>query len=110
MTSREWVRRFITARLERVREEPHLPIPPFAQEMTDVMFERWLSGEAAFWLHASQKAGLTPGQRTMRMQVSRFYENRLVALRSTDPSRVRDGSDEREEGSDGPDRAPAPDA
>lgn len=65
-----------------------------AHDMSDELMEKWLESEAQFWLSASQKRGLTLQQRQLRINVSRFYENRLIAVRTGDPSRVRDTDEE----------------
>lgn len=93
MISRQWMVRFITNHLHVAQQAPEHPVVPRAEEMTDELMDRWLESEVAFWASASGKRGLTPGQRTLRIQVSRFYEQRLTAHRAV--SRDRDTESER---------------
>lgn len=89
MISREWLTTFLATHLTRARVETEKPVIPMAEQMSGELLEKWLESEAVFWLHQSEKPGLTPGQRTLRVQVSRFYDNRLTALRAV--SQPRDG-------------------
>lgn len=77
--TREWIISLLTGGLTRARTDIEEPIPAIAEGMTDELLERWLRGESSFWKSASQKQGITLQQRTMRIQVSRFYDQRLAA-------------------------------
>lgn len=90
MISREWLTTYLAARLTRARVHVERPVIPMAEDMTGELLERWLEGEAAFWLSASGKRGLTPGQRGLRTQVGRFYEQRLAAHRAVSRGSGRD--------------------
>jgi hypothetical protein len=81
MISREWVATYLATHLTRARSHTDMPVIPMAEEMTGELLEKWLEGEAVYWLTQSEQRGLTPGQRTLRIQVSRFYDSRLLAVR-----------------------------
>lgn len=81
--SREWLTTWLAARLTRVRVEVERPVIPMAQEMTSELLERWLQGEAEYWLAAASKRGIPLARKSLLIQVSRFYDARLLALRRT---------------------------
>jgi hypothetical protein len=80
--TREWLTTWLTGHLTRAGGADAPPVAQQAEEMVDEMMQRWLGNESSYWLAASQKRGLTLSQRTMRLQVSRFYDDRLRALLS----------------------------
>lgn len=95
MIYHERLARWLLDRLHRAVDQPQPPaLVTLAQEMSAELTEKWLESEAQFWLSASQKRGLTPQQRSLRVSVSRFYTERLTAHRTTHPSRVRDTTEE----------------
>lgn len=81
MISREWLTTFLAGRLTRARTEVDRPITPMAQDMTAELIEKWLEGEAVYWLAAAEKRGIPVQRRSLLIQVSRFYDARLLALR-----------------------------
>jgi hypothetical protein len=81
MISREWLTAFLTTHLTRARVETDRPIPPVAEGMTAELVEKWLEGEATYWLAAAEKRGIPVQRRMLLLQVSRFYDARLLALR-----------------------------
>jgi hypothetical protein len=85
--SREWLTTWLAARLTRARVETERPVIPMAEEMTDELIEKWLEGEATYWLAAAEKRGIPLQRKSLLIQVSRFYDARLLALR-----RQREGS------------------
>lgn len=91
MISRDWLTRWFTTNLEAV-SQTDLPVSDHATRMSQELMEKWLAQEAAFWMSASQKPTLSMTQRTMRIQVSRFYADRLASIIST--SRTRDTTPE----------------
>lgn len=92
MISRDRLARWLVDRFTPVVQPTDRPaLVSIAEAFAEEATEKWLESEAQFWLSASQKKGLTLQQRQLRINVARFYENRLIALRSgTEPSRVRD--------------------
>ena len=95
MMSREWLLRWLRASMRTVQQVPEEEqadlIDRLSERMTDDLMVRVLQGEASFWQHASQRAGLTPAQRMLRVQVSKFYENRLAALPSRQTPTFEEG-------------------
>lgn len=81
MISREWLTTWLAARLTRARVEAERPVIPMAEEMTDELIEKWLEGEATYWLAAAEKRGIPLQRKSLLIQVSRFYDARLLALR-----------------------------
>lgn len=80
MTTRDWLVTKLTGYLTRAREEASTPVHVLSAEMTDDLTVEWLTREAEWWLGAAGKRGLSLSQRSMRLAVSRFYDDRAKAL------------------------------
>jgi hypothetical protein len=93
----DWLTQWLVTHLTEVRDQPATPIPVKAEEMSKELLIKWLTDEAEWWLSVSQTRGLSLSQRTMRIAVSRFYDDRALALLNTEPSHsVTDDESEEE--------------
>lgn len=86
--TRTWLTSWLFGHLSEAQANPALPMGPRAETMSDELIREWLAHEAKWWLAASQKPGLSMSQRSMRLAVSRFYDDRLLAMTNATPSQV----------------------
>jgi hypothetical protein len=80
MVSREWLRGYLFRHLTAATVTAEQAPAEMAEQMTDEIRREWLSGEVTWWRAAASSPRLTVAQRTMRLRVASFYEERLRAL------------------------------
>jgi hypothetical protein len=83
---RDWLTGWLFGVASEAHEQPAPPTQQWADEMSGVLLLQWATDEALWWRQASLNPRLTVAQRTLRLRVAMFYEERATALSKVDTS------------------------